>query len=375
MAKKRPDELNGTLGSYTPNMTAGAQQVIGQASQALQPVDWNAQMQSMWKQIQNRPAFQYNVNNDALYQNLKDQYVHQGQRAMMDTMGQAAGLTGGYNSSYGQAVGNQAYNEHLLKLNEQIPALYDRARQAYDAEGQDLYNRYNLAAQGAAMQYDRERDALADQRYEQEWNYNVEQDRLNRERQERLDAADQAYRDWQMGRAGAEDAREIALMMIQMGKMPGDDLLASAGISPADAKAMSSYYAAQMAAQMAASGGGGRSGSRSGSGRSSGGGSDSGSTTGDQAQYNPLTGGIVGAAAGVAGAQTAAQSNITDSDRSKLFEYGRANGPQALADYMEKNFKNAPNYWAVRKWLQEELSNYQRARSGGSGGKNLDAIM
>ena len=51
--------------------------------------------------------FKYNVNADPLYQQYKDQYIQGGKLAMMDTMGKAAALTGGYGSTYGQQVGQQ----------------------------------------------------------------------------------------------------------------------------------------------------------------------------------------------------------------------------------------------------------------------------
>ena len=47
----------------------------------------------------NRPDFQYDANGDALYRHYKDQYTELGKRAMQDTMGQAAALTGGDGSS------------------------------------------------------------------------------------------------------------------------------------------------------------------------------------------------------------------------------------------------------------------------------------
>ena len=106
---------------------------------------YQQQADSLLEQINNRPAFSYNAETDPMFQSVKNQYVHQGQRAMQDTMGQAAGLTGGYGSSYAQAVGNQAYNEYLTQLNAQIPVLAQQARAAYDAEGQDLRDRYALA--------------------------------------------------------------------------------------------------------------------------------------------------------------------------------------------------------------------------------------
>lgn len=94
-------------------------------------------------QYENRDPFSYDFNSDALYQQYKDQYIQQGQMAMMDTMGQAAAMTGGYGNSYAQTVGQQVYNQHLGQLNEIMPELYDRAYGIYQQEGQELLDMYN----------------------------------------------------------------------------------------------------------------------------------------------------------------------------------------------------------------------------------------
>ena len=47
--------------------------------------------------------------------------MQQGKQAMQDTMGQAAALTGGYGSTYGQAVGQQQYDAYLQNLNDEVP--------------------------------------------------------------------------------------------------------------------------------------------------------------------------------------------------------------------------------------------------------------
>ena len=91
---------------------------------------------------QNRPDFSYDVNGDALYQQYKDQYINQGRLAMMDTMGQAAAMTGGYGNSYAATVGNQAYQGYLQKLNEVVPELYNMAYNMYQQEGEDLRYAY-----------------------------------------------------------------------------------------------------------------------------------------------------------------------------------------------------------------------------------------
>ena len=114
----------------------------------LKPADyvskWQPQIDSTVSDILNRKDFQYDVNADALYQQYKDRYVNLGQKAMMDTMGQAATLTGGYGNSYAQMAGQQAYQGYLQGLTDKIPELYQIALDRYNQQGQDLYSRYGL---------------------------------------------------------------------------------------------------------------------------------------------------------------------------------------------------------------------------------------
>ena len=201
-------------------------------------------------QIDNRPAFQYDARTDPLYQSYKDQYVHQGKRAMEDTMGQAAGLTGGYGSTYSQSVGNQAYNEYLTKLNSQIPVLAQQARAAYDAEGQRMMDRYNLALNEAGTAYAQGRDALNDMRYDQEYADKIAYQDWQKQQQ-------QQQWDYEVAQKSKAQAYEMAMQMISTGQTPGNDLLSQAGISADYARAMAAYYKQQAA--LAASSGGGKS--------------------------------------------------------------------------------------------------------------------
>lgn len=126
--------------------------------------------QSQWQQtlndtiskIQNREKFSYDLNGDALYQQYKDRYIQQGQQAMMDTMGQAATLTGGYGNSYAQSVGQQTYQGYLQGLNDKIPELYNLALQQYQTEGDNLMNQYGLLADRDNTDYGRYRDQVGD---------------------------------------------------------------------------------------------------------------------------------------------------------------------------------------------------------------------
>ena len=101
-------------------------------------------LDELYDQIVNKKDFQYDLNADALYNQYKDQYSVLGKTAMMDTMGQAAALTGGYGNSYASTAGNQAYQAYLQQLNEQVPQLYQLALDKYNADRQDLYNQAGL---------------------------------------------------------------------------------------------------------------------------------------------------------------------------------------------------------------------------------------
>ncbi len=108
------------------------------------------QLNRLYNQIMNRGKFQYDLNGDMLYRQMADQYTQLGRQAMMDTMGQAATLTGGYGNSYGATAGNQAYQQYLTALNNSIPDLYDRALASWQNQGDELLNQYQLAAQHQA---------------------------------------------------------------------------------------------------------------------------------------------------------------------------------------------------------------------------------
>ena len=121
---------------------------------------WQDQLNETISQILNRDKFSYDLNGDALYQQYADQYTQKGKLAMMDTMGQAQAMTGGYGNSYAQSVGQQAYQGYLQQLNEVVPELYGMALDQYNQEGQDMYNQAALIAQMEDQDYGRYQDAM-----------------------------------------------------------------------------------------------------------------------------------------------------------------------------------------------------------------------
>ena len=169
-----------TGGTTTPTTTAPAfeysdyeaSDAVKQAEALLQeqlgkkPGDyqsaWQSQLDELMGQIMNREKFTYDLNGDALYQQYKDQYTTHGKQAMLDTMGQAAAMTGGYGNSYAQTVGQQTYQGYLQQLNNVIPELYQLALNQYNQEGSDLLNKYSILGTQEEQDYNRYRDQVSD---------------------------------------------------------------------------------------------------------------------------------------------------------------------------------------------------------------------
>lgn len=114
---------------------------------------YDGQLKELYDQIVNRDPFSYDINKDMLYQQYANEYARNGKLAMMDTMGQAAALTGGYGSSYGQAVGQQTYNAYLQQLGDIVPDLYDKAYAHYQGEGDQLMQQYAMMGDLADDEY------------------------------------------------------------------------------------------------------------------------------------------------------------------------------------------------------------------------------
>lgn len=132
--------------------------------------NYKDQLDGLLAQIAGRPDFSYDQGSDPMYQQYRDQYTANGNKAMRDTMGNAAALTGGYGSSYATTAGSQAYDAYMEGLNNAGMDLRDRAYQQYQDEGNDLINQYNAYASAEDRAY---------QQYLQE--YAMWGDRLNTE--------------------------------------------------------------------------------------------------------------------------------------------------------------------------------------------------
>ncbi len=203
--------------------------------------DYDEPMADLYEKISNRPDFQYDATADPLYQAAKDRYIQGGKLAMRDTMGQAAALTGGYGTSYGQQVGQQAYDAYLQKLGEVVPELYSAAYGRYQDENDKLLQQYAMLGQQRDTEYGRWRDELGDWERERSYQDQRESELYNRQYAEQQ----QAY------------ARLYALIG-STGYRPTDEELAAAGMTRAAADALKNEYTRQITP--AATSGGGSSG-------------------------------------------------------------------------------------------------------------------
>lgn len=276
---------------YTPSDNVAAAQSYLQGIINNKPGSYQSQytdqLQGLYDQIMNREKFSYDLNGDLLYRQYADQYQRMGNIAMQDTMGQAAAMTGGYGNSYAQTAGQQTFQNYLQQLNNMVPELYQQAYNRYNQEGQNLQQQYAMAQAADEAAYGRHQDAYNewanersfaqsayDTAYQQDYTdytnrLNMAQQALEAEREDAKLA--QAYEREDAQRL-QETAYNTAMAMIQKGTLPSSELLATAGISDADALALAKKYGYRV------------------SGSSSGGSSkksSSGGDTGDKKTYTP----------------------------------------------------------------------------------------
>lgn len=89
---------------------------------------------NLYNQVINQKPFEYEPTADPTYNRYADIYARNAKLTSEDAMAQAAMLTGGYGSSYGQAVATQAYNEQMSKMNDIIPELRQQALAEHENE-------------------------------------------------------------------------------------------------------------------------------------------------------------------------------------------------------------------------------------------------
>ncbi len=193
---------------------------------------YEGEMGALYDKITSRSPFSYDAAKDPLFQAYKDSYIQGGKLAMRDTMGQAAALTGGYGSTYGQAVGQQAYEAYLKNLTDVIPTLYGMAYDQYKDQGDQLLKQYGLLGDLRDREYGRYRDALGDWEGERDYAAKLEAEDYKR----RTAAENTAYSRQQDAYANLYAAIKAS------GYVPSDYELQAAGMTRAAADAIAAEY-------------------------------------------------------------------------------------------------------------------------------------
>ena len=197
-----------------------AMEMLRQA-QANQPTYNNpfaGQLSDLYNQIVNRDPFNYDVNEDALYQQYARMYSENGRRAMEDTMGQTASLNGGYGSSYGSTASQQEYDRYMQQLNNVIPELYNQKYNEYQNEGQGMFNQFALLNQMASDDYNKYLDS-----------YNMWNNNLNFAANNLQNAYDRGYQNWAAGMNQSNADREYQLAVDKFNYQKQQDAAKSTG--------------------------------------------------------------------------------------------------------------------------------------------------
>ena len=242
---------------------------------------YSQQLQDLYEKIMGREKFRYDAANDPLYQQYRQMYVQQGRQAMADTMGQAAGLTGGYGSTYSQAAGQQQYDAYLQKLNEVVPELYAQARQAYNDEGDRMLQQYQMTGDLRDDEYSRYQDQLSNWWKDLSYQADRADTEYSRGAENWWNAESAGRQDREFAYQQKKDAYSNLVALIgATGYSPSQQELEAAGMSAAEAAKWQEYYRQQQAAAAAAArysgSGGSGSGGRSSARKYSGGGSYAG---------------------------------------------------------------------------------------------------
>lgn len=187
----------------------------------------------------------YDPDTDPVWQAYQKQYRREGQRATEDTLGRAAGMTGGMPSSYAVTAASQAGNYYASQLSDKLPQLYRDAYDRYlkeyerqlglsEAYGQadtteygrwldsqnqnlNLANAYYLYGQ---QDYDRHLDQVNQFNKDREFAYGTAQDSINNERsdwktryQQYLDEVDQFNKSRDFAYGAARDNQKLGMDM------------------------------------------------------------------------------------------------------------------------------------------------------------------
>ena len=136
---------------------------------------YDPQIDALLNEILNRDDFSYDAANDPLYQQYANMYRREGDRAMKETMAEAAAGAGGMNT-YAITAAQQANSYYNSQLNDKIPELYQLAYQMYLNDKESKVQDLGILQNMDATQYSRYRDTINDFYNDKNFAYGAYQD-------------------------------------------------------------------------------------------------------------------------------------------------------------------------------------------------------
>jgi hypothetical protein len=216
---------------------------------------YDPQIDALLNEILNREDFSYDVTSDPLYQQYAQMYQREGDRAMRETLAEAAASAGGMNS-YAITAASQANNYYNSQLNDKIPELYQLAYNMYINDKESKVQDLGILQNMDATQYGRYRDTINDWYNDKQFAYGVYQDAVqqgnwqttydnnnywaNKEFdnsnfwKDKEFNANQAEIDYNKTTAEQEKAESRLWEFIDRGVMPSDEIITQAGWNKAD---------------------------------------------------------------------------------------------------------------------------------------------
>lgn len=165
--------------------------------------DQSGQISAKLDALLNRTPFSYDAASDPLYQQYRKQYTREADRSAEDVLGKAAVMTGGMPSTAAVAASQQASDYQMSQMTDKIPELQQLAYSMYqnglNADRADLNtligledNNYNRWLADRNYLYQLARDQVGDQQTADALAYQKQQDKLNYDYQKERDAIEDA---------------------------------------------------------------------------------------------------------------------------------------------------------------------------------------
>ncbi len=129
-------------------------------------------------EILNRDDFSYDVTKDPLFEQYARMYQREGDRAMRDTLAEAATSAGGMNT-YAITAAQQAQNYYNSQLGDKIPELYQLAYSMYLDDKESMVQDLGILQNMDESQYNRYRDTMNDWRNDRNFAYGTYLDAMN----------------------------------------------------------------------------------------------------------------------------------------------------------------------------------------------------